>query len=695
MSTMKTVALISGGKDSFFNLIHCVKNGHEIVALANLRPPERGSEDVDAGEMDSFMYQTVGHSVLDLYSEAMALPIYREYINGKSVDQSLDQYAYDPTDETEDLYRLLHRVKEAHPDVAAVSVGAIFSTYQRSRVENVCSRLGLAVLAYLWMRPQNDLLDEMIQSGLHAILVKTAALGLDSFHLGKSLADLRDTFMELNKSFGFHVCGEGGEYESLVLDCPLFVKSIVIDSSVKVFHPSGGDVSLLSIKSAHLQCKEGYIPRLLDGIPPSPELLDKPLFTGILSSVENNEITKVLVENDTRVCPQKIATQSVACSGSILTISCVQSTNLSGDTTEELNNILDQIDEILLSRGLGRDALVSVTLILSDIADFAVANISYRKFFSSLPIPPARMAFSSPLAMARVSFSAVAIADKSTRSGLYVQGRSYWAPANIGPYSQAVAAHNCVYLSGQIPLVPSQMVLWSQGRLNGQAVLALQHLTRVRATVLGTRLDLQYFYLLGLSNSHSAALSATCIARSLPSRIPGFVVVINDLPMSAPIEWASVVPDSRAFNNALRGDIEDVDRIENMMREMLFPHGSLDYKVLDKSVDDYIASKEKFYNFKMNSNWASAGNTWFAAYTCDVLPLDLPAQLKSSSSVVVSVTLYSTDSSPPVDARFILGFDEGYDSCTIDVIYSHAIYGFNSNQYKYGLIARGLFSSPE
>ena len=37
---MKVIALISGGKDSTFNMMECVKNGHEVVALVNLRPPE-------------------------------------------------------------------------------------------------------------------------------------------------------------------------------------------------------------------------------------------------------------------------------------------------------------------------------------------------------------------------------------------------------------------------------------------------------------------------------------------------------------------------------------------------------------------------------------------------------------------------------------------------------------------------------
>jgi diphthamide synthase (EF-2-diphthine--ammonia ligase) len=46
-----------------------------------------------------------------------------------------------------------------HPEVEAVASGAIASDYQRLRVEDVCRRLGLVSLAYLWHRPQEELLE--------------------------------------------------------------------------------------------------------------------------------------------------------------------------------------------------------------------------------------------------------------------------------------------------------------------------------------------------------------------------------------------------------------------------------------------------------------------------------------------------------------------------------------------------------
>ena len=55
-------------------------------------------------------------------------------------------------------------------------------------------------------------------------------MGMKPIHLGQTLSALQPTFMSLEQQFGFHVCGEGGEYETLCLDCPLFSKKIVLDT---------------------------------------------------------------------------------------------------------------------------------------------------------------------------------------------------------------------------------------------------------------------------------------------------------------------------------------------------------------------------------------------------------------------------------------------------------------------------------
>ena len=35
-------------------------------------------------------------------------------------------------------------------------------------------------------------------------------------------------YFQLSKKYGVHVCGEGGEYETFTLDCPLFKKKIIV-----------------------------------------------------------------------------------------------------------------------------------------------------------------------------------------------------------------------------------------------------------------------------------------------------------------------------------------------------------------------------------------------------------------------------------------------------------------------------------
>jgi diphthine-ammonia ligase len=49
-TSLNVVALISGGKDSLFSILHCQANGHNVVALANLHPADAadGNEDIDS-----------------------------------------------------------------------------------------------------------------------------------------------------------------------------------------------------------------------------------------------------------------------------------------------------------------------------------------------------------------------------------------------------------------------------------------------------------------------------------------------------------------------------------------------------------------------------------------------------------------------------------------------------------------------
>lgn len=81
------------------------------------------------------MYQTVGHMGIDMLAEAMGLPLYRMETKGVTT-QTGKIYTPTDADEVEDLFKLLKWTKD-EMNVEAVAVGAIFSDYQRIRVENV------------------------------------------------------------------------------------------------------------------------------------------------------------------------------------------------------------------------------------------------------------------------------------------------------------------------------------------------------------------------------------------------------------------------------------------------------------------------------------------------------------------------------------------------------------------------------
>ncbi|XP_067414165.1 diphthine--ammonia ligase isoform X4 [Emydura macquarii macquarii] len=449
---MRVVALISGGKDSCYNMMQCVAAGHQIVALANLRPAEN-TEGTD--ELDSYMYQTVGHHAIDLYAEAMDLPLYRHTIKGTSVDTG-KVYTRCEGDEVEDLYHLLKLVKDKE-GVEGVSVGAILSDYQRVRVEHVCKRLNLQPLAYLWRRNQEALLKEMISSNIQAMIIKVAAFGLDpDKHLGKTLDQMEPYLLELSKKYEVHVCGEGGEYETFTLDCPLFKKKIVVDSSQVVVHSADAfaPVAYLHFLKLHLEDKVESSDKFMItscscevscseyNMPPASEE-DGPQKTPpiIWKSLEHNSLQY---------------SKSLECSGKSLSgyqwVSGISAHFLPSEgrsIQDAAQEAFSSLQANMNSKGLELKDIILVHLYMKNMKDFAVINSAYMTEFDLCP--PARVCVEAPL-LDGVLFWMDCLAHKCDvtiddvhcyqKQVMHVQSISHWAPANIGPYSQSVKAED-------------------------------------------------------------------------------------------------------------------------------------------------------------------------------------------------------------------------------------------------------------
>ncbi len=416
---MKFCALISGGKDSIYSIYKLTQQGHQCVALANLLPSE-------GDEVDSHTFQTVGHQAVQKIAEAMELPLFQKTIAaGDSRNVEL-QYRETAGDEVETLRDLLEEVCRGYPEVAGVSSGAVLSHYQRIRVEHVCRELGLLSLAPLWRIPQAALLDEMDAAGLEAVLVKTACFGLSPLeHCGQSVTALRGVLAEGARNNMINEAGEGGEFETITLYCPgLFRHRLALGTREVIVTDSSPVVQV-----GYLRCDVTLGPPLpVDSISGDPD----PVLSGR---------------------PQ-ISTQPAPPAGpvAVRTLPVADDMNLFVGSGE---NFAAVVQATLSAAQAAVPYPVYNVMAVSDMASFGMVNGIYSSIFTTLP-PPARCCVEMPAT--QPSIAIMPIPGDATRR-LHVESVSSWAPACIGPYSQAVSWPGVVGVSGQIPLAPDSMSL--------------------------------------------------------------------------------------------------------------------------------------------------------------------------------------------------------------------------------------------
>ncbi len=228
---MRLGVLFTGGKDSTYSMFLASKE-NEISCLIN----------ADSENKDSYMFHTVGSALLDRQAEALGIPLERFHTKGEKEK------------ELGDLTAFLKKMKEKYGLDGIVS-GAIASQYQKSRVDKICEELGIASIAPIWGINQEVYLRTLLKSNFKVIIIKVAADGLGKDWLGRMLDESAVTeLVKLNKKFGINVSGEGGEYESLVIDCPIFAKKIEVGSSAKMWDEKD-KTGYLEIQNAVLEDK--------------------------------------------------------------------------------------------------------------------------------------------------------------------------------------------------------------------------------------------------------------------------------------------------------------------------------------------------------------------------------------------------------------------------------------------------------
>lgn len=224
---MRVAVLYSGGKDSTYATWIAQHQGWDIATLISILPRN----------VESMMFHFPNVEWTKLQAQALELP-----------HHSLEA----KNDELFSLKEGLAQVKE-DLGINGVVTGAVASDYQKSRIDRLCEDLGLKSFAPLWHKDPRRLVEDLKSLGFKIMMIGVGAGGLDESWLGKELADDRWAMLEaLSMKHGIHLTGEGGEYETLVLDAPMFRKRVQV---VKGHTQWDGDSGHYVIDSAVLRDK--------------------------------------------------------------------------------------------------------------------------------------------------------------------------------------------------------------------------------------------------------------------------------------------------------------------------------------------------------------------------------------------------------------------------------------------------------
>ena len=205
---MKVAVLFSGGKDSVYASYLAKREDHELVCLISI---------VSENE-ESYMFHTPNIEKTKKQAEVMDLPLIVQETKGEKEK------------ELEDLRKVIEKAKQEY-DIDGIITGAIQSVYQKSRIENICNELKLKCINPLWEKDELEYLHELVDNKFKVMVVGVFAYPLNQKWLGKLIDEnFIKEVQELNEKYKIHVAGEGGEFETFVLNCPMFSEELKVKS---------------------------------------------------------------------------------------------------------------------------------------------------------------------------------------------------------------------------------------------------------------------------------------------------------------------------------------------------------------------------------------------------------------------------------------------------------------------------------
>jgi diphthine-ammonia ligase len=204
---LKLGVLFSGGKDSMYAAWLAKKEGYKISCLISLWSKNK----------DSFMFHTPAIELTKKQAESMGVPLIVQETEGEKEI------------ELKDLEKAIKLAIKKYK-IEGIVTGAVESVYQASRVQNICNKLGIECFNPLWQKNQIEILEDLVKNKFEVLISGVAAYPLDKKWIGRKIdKKFIKEIKILSEKYKINPAGEGGEFESLVVNCSLFKRKLNVE----------------------------------------------------------------------------------------------------------------------------------------------------------------------------------------------------------------------------------------------------------------------------------------------------------------------------------------------------------------------------------------------------------------------------------------------------------------------------------
>jgi uncharacterized protein (TIGR00290 family) len=202
---MSYISSWSGGKDSCFACYLALNEGYEISHLANFI----------SQEFKRVSFHGTESRLIQMQSQSLGIPVFQKETTPDGYEREFKE-----------------AVRSLLPNgIKGMIFGDIYLDEHREWVEKVCGELGIEAVEPLWGKSTESILTGFIDAGFEAIIVSAQARLIDEEWIGRRVD--RD-FMDYLKAKNVDLCGENGEYHTLVVNGPLFKRSIEVTEGVTI-----------------------------------------------------------------------------------------------------------------------------------------------------------------------------------------------------------------------------------------------------------------------------------------------------------------------------------------------------------------------------------------------------------------------------------------------------------------------------